>query len=79
MEFDAVRYLEAIERFGCTWITSVPTMLAMCFAEREALAQTDLSSVRIVRMGSAPISPKLWAQVKESFAGASIMNGYGIY
>ncbi|MGI9412002.1 MAG: class I adenylate-forming enzyme family protein [Hyphomicrobiaceae bacterium] len=76
-EFDAVRYLEAIERFGCTWITSVPTMLAMCLAEREALARSDLSSVRIVRMGSAPISPKLWSQVKETFAGANIMNGYG--
>ncbi len=76
-EFDAVRYLEAIERFGCTWITSVPTMLAMCFAEPEAVARADLSSVRIVRMGSAPISPKLWSQVKAAFSGASIMNGYG--
>ena len=76
-EFDAKRYLEAIERFRCSWITSVPTMLAMCFAEPEALAATDVSSVRIVRMGSAPISPKLWAQVKQTFAGASVMNGYG--
>ena len=76
-EFNAARYLEAIERFGCTWITSVPTMLAMCFAEQEALAKTDLSSVRIVRMGSAPISPKLWSQVKQTFQGASVMNGYG--
>jgi acyl-CoA synthetase (AMP-forming)/AMP-acid ligase II len=76
-EFDAVRYLQAIERFGCTWITSVPTMLAMCFAETEAVRKTDLSSVSIVRMGSAPISPKLWAQVRETFPGASVMNGYG--
>ncbi len=76
-EFRAKQYLAAIERFACTWITSVPTMLAMCLAEREALAQTDLSSVKIVRMGSAPISPKLWAQVKETFKGASVMNGYG--
>ncbi|MFY0611104.1 MAG: acyl--CoA ligase [Hyphomicrobiaceae bacterium] len=76
-EFNAKRYLEAIERFSCTWITSVPTMLAMCFAEPETLATTDLSSVRNVRMGSAPISPKLWAQVEATFNGASIMNGYG--
>ena len=76
-EFDPKRYLEAIERFGCSWITSVPTMLAMCFAEQDALAGTDVSSVRIVRMGSAPISPKLWAQVKETFKDASVMNGYG--
>ena len=28
-------------------------------------------------MGSAPVSPKLWAHVKATFPGASIMNGYG--
>ena len=28
-------------------------------------------------MGPAPISPKLWSQVKETFDGASLMNGYG--
>lgn len=76
-EFNAKRYVQAIERFGCTWITSVPTMLAMCFAERETLDQTDVSTVRNVRMGSAPISPKLWNQVTDKFAGASVMNGYG--
>ncbi len=76
-EFNAKRYIEAIERFGITWLTSVPTMLAMCFAERETLDKTDLSSVRNVRMGSAPISPKLWHQVTDAFKGASVLNGYG--
>jgi acyl-CoA synthetase (AMP-forming)/AMP-acid ligase II len=28
-------------------------------------------------MGSAPVSPKLWAQAKQTFPGASIINGYG--
>jgi acyl-CoA synthetase (AMP-forming)/AMP-acid ligase II len=76
-EFDAQRYLQAIERFKCTWITSVPTMLAMSFMEEELLQSLDLSSVSIVRMGSAPVSPKLWARVGEVFPGADIMNGYG--
>ena len=76
-EFNAERYLQAIERYQCTWLTSVPTMIAMCFARPDVLAKTDVSSVSIVRMGSAPISPKLWAQVKETFQGASLMNGYG--
>ncbi len=75
--FEARRYLAAIERFKCTWITSVPTMIAMCFADEEAVANTDVSSVRNVRMGSAPISPKLWRQVEAKFEGASILNGYG--
>jgi long-chain acyl-CoA synthetase len=76
-EFTARHYLQAVERFGCTWITSVPTMLAMCFAEPETLAKTDFSTVRNVRMGSAPISPKLWSQVVTTFKGASVVNGYG--
>ena len=76
-QFDAKQYLLAIERFRCTWITSVPTMIALCFQASEVMESVDLSSVRIVRMGSAPISPKLLGQVKETFAGASVMNGYG--
>lgn len=76
-EFDAQRYVAAIERFRCTWITSVPTMLAMVFADPALTEAADLSSVSVVRMGSAPVSPKLWARVEQAFPGASIMNGYG--
>lgn len=76
-EFDAENYLRAIERFRCTWITSVPTMLAMCFTRQDTVASTDLSSVQIVRMGSAPVSPKLMSQVREAFPSANVMNVYG--
>ena len=76
-EFTAERYVAAIERFKCTWITSVPTMLAMIFIDPELTTQADLSSVRIVRMGSAPVSQKLWAHVEKTFPNANIMNGYG--
>ena len=76
-EFTAYTYVAAIERFRCTWITSVPTMLAMVFVDPALTENADLSSVKIVRMGSAPVSPKLWAHVEATFPGASIMNGYG--
>jgi len=76
-EFNAARYVAAIERFRCTWVTSVPTMLAMVFVDPALTAGADLSSVSIVRMGSAPVSPKLWEHVEETFPNASIMNGYG--
>ena len=76
-EFTAQSYVRAIERFRCTWITSVPTMLAMCFAEKGLMENADLSSVTIVRMGSAPVSPKLWAQIEARFPDASVVNGYG--
>ncbi|MDP6688624.1 MAG: class I adenylate-forming enzyme family protein [Alphaproteobacteria bacterium] len=76
-KYDSRRYLEAIARFKCTWITGVPTMLAMAFMEEDLLNSLDLSSVLSVRMGSAPVSPKLWARVEEIFPEASVMNGYG--
>ena len=76
-EFHARRYLQAIDKFDCTWITAVPTMLAMAFMEKDLLERLDFSSVTVVRMGSAPISPKLWDTVKSTFPGASVMNSYG--
>ncbi len=76
-EFEPRHYLQSIDRFGCTWITSVPTMLAMALLQQDLLAETDLTSVEFVRMGSAPVSPKLWRRVKQTFAGATITNGYG--
>ena len=76
-QFDAKRYIEAIGRFKVTWLTSVPTMLAMMVREKETLAKTDLSSVRTVRMGSAPISQKLMNDLRALFPSATIMNAYG--
>jgi long-chain acyl-CoA synthetase len=76
-QFDAKRYIEAIERFHCTWLTSVPTMLALVTRETELLARTDVSSVQHVRMGSAPLTQKLIDDVLRAFPGASVGNGYG--
>ncbi len=75
--FDARRYLQAIEQYSCTWITCVPTMLGMAFMETDLLESLDLSSVAVVRMGSAPVSPKLWDKAKAIFPGAGVTNGYG--
>lgn len=76
-EFDARRWLQSIERFSCTWVTSVPTMLAMALREEDVLAGLDVSTVENVRMGSAPVSDKLWDETKAIFPGANLMNVYG--
>ncbi len=75
--FDAIQYVESIGRFGCTWLTSVPTMLAMALRETAALARTDLSTVKLVRMGSAPTTQRLFDAVRHTFPGAVVSNGYG--
>jgi len=76
-QFDARRYIEAIGRFRATFLTSVPTMLALIVRERELLAHTDLSSVRAVRMGSAPTTQGLIDAVKRAFPGAVVSYIYG--
>ncbi|MEM7408422.1 MAG: class I adenylate-forming enzyme family protein [Pseudomonadota bacterium] len=76
-EFTATRYIQAIETFRCTWLTSVPTMLAKVVQERDLLDRTDLSSVTSVRMGSAPVTEHLIEQLTGIFTTARIQVGYG--
>lgn len=76
-QFRADAYIRAIEQYGCTWLTSVPTMLALVAQETALLEATDLSSVKIVAMGSAPVSDSLMANLQERFPGRAFVNGYG--
>jgi len=76
-EFDARRFVQAIERFRCTWLTGVPPMYAMCLREQDLLEKTDVSTVATLRLGSAPLSPKLWDELRAAFPGATLMNSYG--
>jgi long-chain acyl-CoA synthetase len=76
-QFETRRYIEAIERFRCTWLTAVPPMLAMMFREKALLESTDVSSVTAIRMGSAPVSERLRAQIKDVFPNARVLNVYG--
>jgi acyl-CoA synthetase (AMP-forming)/AMP-acid ligase II len=76
-QFTAPGYIDAIGRHACTWLTSVPTMMALVAKERERVARTDTSSVRIVRMGSAPVSDRLIDDVKAVFPKALVTNVYG--
>ena len=41
-QFTATSYIKAIADHRCTWLTSVPTMLALVCQERALLAETDL-------------------------------------
>ncbi|MDP6706559.1 MAG: class I adenylate-forming enzyme family protein [Alphaproteobacteria bacterium] len=76
-EFRAPAYIEAIERHRCTWLTSVPTMLALVARETELLGRTDLSSVEVVGMGSAPLTQHLVDALKAVLPGRIQSNSYG--
>ena len=76
-QFTARAYIEAIERYRCTWLTAVPPMIAMMLREKELLARTDLSSVEFVRMGSAPVSASLMEALRQALPRAAVTNAYG--
>lgn len=76
-QFTARSYIEAIERYRCTWLTAVPPMIAMMLREPDLLARTDLSSVEFVRMGSAPVSHSLMEALHRVLPQAQVTNAYG--
>ncbi len=75
--FKAAHYIDAIERFRCSWLTAVPPMIAMMLREKAALAAHDISSVRAIRMGSAPVTVKLMDDIAALLPGARVINSYG--
>ena len=76
-QFTARAYIEAIERYRCTWLTAVPPMMAMMLREHDLMARTDLSSVEFIRMGSAPVSQSLMQALHRALPQAKITNAYG--
>jgi acyl-CoA synthetase (AMP-forming)/AMP-acid ligase II len=76
-QFKVRAYIGAIERYRVTWLTSVPPMIAMMLREPDLLARTDLSSVRFIRMGSAPVGESLLEQIAKVFPNATVTNVYG--
>jgi long-chain acyl-CoA synthetase len=76
-QFIARAYIEAIERYRCTWLTAVPPMIAMMLRERDLLGRTDLSSVEFIRLGSAPVSRSLMEAIHAALPRAAVTNVYG--
>src|SRR5262249_36146983 len=76
-QFVARDYIEAIEEYEVTWLTAVPPMIAMMLRETDLLARTDLSSVKSVRMGSAPVSASLMLALHRALPQAAVTNAYG--
>lgn len=75
--FEARAFIDAISRHRVSALSGVPTMAALIAQEHEALAAADLSSVKAVTIGSAPLSDSVLAQVQKLFPGAGVVNSYG--
>ncbi|MBA3742847.1 class I adenylate-forming enzyme family protein [Sporichthya sp.] len=67
--FDAGQVLELLERERVTVWGAVPTM-ATRLVEHPAVGKRDLSSVRSITMGGAPVPPALLARLRDVFPNA---------
>ena len=76
-QFRARPYIEAVARHRCTWVLTIPTMMALVAREEDLVRELDLSAVRMLTMASAPVTMPLFEKVRELFPGAIIGNGYG--
>lgn len=76
-QFEAEAYVAAISRHRCSWLTAVPPMLAMILQDKALLEKHDLSSVRVIRMGSAPVSNSLYQLLHQWLPQVRIINAYG--
>ena len=75
--FEARAYLETVAAHRCTLLSGIPTMFALMAREHDLLARLDLSSVRTITIGSAPLTDALIRRVQEIFPNATCQNGYG--
>ena len=73
--FDPADILQLIEAERGTMMLGVPTML-VAMLEHPDFAARDMSSVRLIASGGAPVSPELVRRVERGF-GATVAIGYG--
>jgi long-chain acyl-CoA synthetase len=75
--FETKSYIEAIAKYKATAATAVPTMWARVVKERELLAQNDITSIRRLMLGSAPMTMGLWDKIKQALPNVTLSIGYG--
>lgn len=75
--FEETAALKAIERFKVTLALLVPP-LVLLFVHSKNLEKYDLSSVRTIMSGAAPLSPELCEAFIKRLPNSIIIQGYGM-
>jgi acyl-CoA synthetase (AMP-forming)/AMP-acid ligase II len=75
--FDAGRWLEIVARERPPSAFVVPAM-AQLLIHHPAFEQADLSSLRLLVLGSAPLAPSTLQVLQARLPGAAVLNSYGM-
>lgn len=76
-KFSPAAFLAAVAEHRVTLLTSVPTIYELVLRHPD-LATTDLSSVRALSYGGAPMAPELVHRLRVAFPGVRLGNGFGL-
>lgn len=74
---DLAKLVETLSAEQISLLVTVPAVYAMLL-RHPSFAAADVSSVRAVAYGGAPIAPSLVQSLKAAFPQAKVMNGYGM-
>lgn len=75
--FDPARVLKEAEQHRVSYITGTPAMWHALVTHPD-VSSHDLSSVRVVSSGAAPIDPGTLDSLRRAFTGARVVEGYGL-
>jgi len=76
-QFEVGAFLRAIETERIDVLTSVPAIYWLAINQPQ-FAETDVSSVRGLLYGGAPIAPELVGRIMKAFPNARLTNGFGL-
>ena len=77
MRFDAGRYLEDAERFAVTSMGGAPPIY-VALLQHPDIDKRDLSSVRSIASGAAPLPVEVLTALQQRFPDATVGEGYGL-
>ncbi|MGW1979530.1 class I adenylate-forming enzyme family protein [Streptomyces sp. NPDC001889] len=75
--FDADQFIRDIERYGVTHMSGSPAMYHAMLRSPE-LGRRDVSSVRMITSGAAPIDTTALGELRAAFPTAGVTEGYGL-
>ncbi|HHG8774431.1 TPA: AMP-binding protein [Raoultella planticola] len=75
--FSVSAWWSAAQRFRCTWLNLVPTMIAYLLRNVEPSNLAQFAAIRFARSASAPLSPAHHQQFEQRF-GIPVVEGMGM-
>ncbi|KAK0661567.1 hypothetical protein QBC41DRAFT_285768 [Cercophora samala] len=77
-KFDLTEYLQAIERFKINYLPLVPPIVIRMLSSRDILKKYDLSSVRLLFTGAAPLGKETAEELLKIYPTWHVGQGYGM-